>query len=133
MADMLFMNGAIWQAPGTSKSFPGGIWTMHHQRLPTDPAFLADITIQNAVDGSSYILLDGDTESIILSSAGTVVNVGGLFTVTAVPAFSSTYLVQLRLRESPAGGTRYRPYTQKFFHDPNGVSVFVEQQLSAVL
>lgn len=130
MSDLLFINKGVWQTPGTSKSFPGGYYTIHHQRLPADPNYTADVTIQNAVIGSSYILL-GPDGTTVLDGPGTIST--DPQTLSGVPAFSDNYIMELRLRKSSPGSTRYKPLNQLTPHSTAGANFYVVQVESSVL
>ncbi len=130
MADLLFVNNGVWQMPGASKSFPGGYYTIHHQRLPTSPLYQGDVTVQNAVIGSSYILL-GPDGTTVLSGPGTITT--DPQTLSNVEAFADPYIIELRLRKSSPGSTRYKPLNQFIPHNSAGVSFYVVQIESTVL
>lgn len=130
MAAVLFLSGRTREMPGTSKSFPAQPYTVHQQRLPTDPFFSADVTIQNAVIGSSYIIL-GPDGTTVLAGPGTVSTDPQV--LANVESFADEYVIELRLRKSSPGSTRYKPLNQFAVHSTLGVIIYVSQTESAVL
>ena len=129
MGGMVGLGRRIIEEPPTSKTWPG-FPCVSHQRLPTDPVFIADVTIQNAVIGSSYILL-GPDGTTVLSGPGTIST--DPQTLSNVSAFDNPYVMELRLRNSSPGSTRYKPLNQFSPHAITGVSIYVVQIESTVL
>lgn len=130
MSEWIYTSHGFISMPGTSKSFPGGFNTIHQQRLPSDPFYLADVTIQNAVIGSSYILL-GPDGTTVLSAAGTIST--DPQTLSNIEAFADPYVIELRLRKSSPGVERYKPLNQFAVHNSAGITIYVSQIESSVL
>ena len=111
----------------TSKSSPVGSRQIAIQRLPTDPVFIADVTIDNGIVGSRYWLVDDSDHTTILSS--------GLITADPevllnIPAFSTNFLMLLRLRLGTVP-PYYKQFETKIKHSTQGASTFVIQELDS--
>jgi len=114
--------GKSYTPPATSHGY--GLNLMH-ARLASDPLFLADVTIENAVIGSRYLLLDAANPSRVLSSG--VVS-SDPFIVSNVPGYSNPFLLELRLRKA-SSTPFYKPLTTFANHVPQGVRIYVVQVL----
>ena len=107
----------------------GGV--ISHTRAPTDPFFYADVEVQNARAGSAYMLgyLVSGEFTPLAGFSGTVAGTENAlvdFTLTNVPSYAATMVLELRLRKGTSG-TKYQPYSANAVHSSNGVIMYVSQ------
>ena len=115
---------AVYNGVQTSRAMVGNkIGSV--QRLPTDPIYKADVVVENAVNGTRYLLLEDADHSNVLSSG--VINADP-FTIVDVPAFGDPFLMLLRLRTA-SSSPFYKTFETKANHVNVGVTVFVIQEL----
>ena len=122
MASLLTPDAIVSSVP-TSKSLPTPVFASV-QRLDSDPVFNADVTIDNAVIGSRYWLVDDTDYSTILAT--------GIITsdpevLSSIPAFSTNFLMLLRLRKATTP-VLYKQFETKIKHNKIGSSTFVIQE-----
>ena len=94
------------------------------QRDPSDPYFYASVTINGAVIGSRYLLLDNDNHSTILSK-GLISS--DLEVIPNVPSYGSPMVMFLRLRNA-SGVIKYKTYEALTPHNSTGTVFYCAQQ-----
>jgi len=115
----------------TGESMPFAHTVLNRERDPSDPIYLADVTLQNVVVGSAYWLADANDLSRVLSS-GTVTISGksdgevGTFVISNVAAYSPSFLMELRLRKGTSGD-KYQSFKIFAFHSGAGASIYCSQ------
>jgi len=109
----------------TGRGYPSGDRHLFVRRLITDPIFIADITIEGAIIGSRFLLMDNNFRSVVLQSG---VITSSSHTLTGVPVFTTPNKVLLRLRKSSISPI-YRQLELVISHFPSGTSVTVSQEL----
>jgi len=93
------------------------------QRDPSDPYFYASVTINGAVIGSRYLLLDNDDHSTVLSE-GLISSY--LEVIPNVPSYDSPMVMFLRLRNA-TGVIKYKTYEGYVPHSSTGATFYVSQ------
>ena len=94
------------------------------QRLPTDPLYYADLTLQNVVSSSRYRVTRADTGAELATSTG-----GGSDIVIAdVPCYANPMLVNISVRNA-SGATKYKPFETAAYIYKTGGSAYIIQQV----
>ena len=127
MGTIIFQSRRIIEAPGTGRSFPG-VWGFSIPRLPTDPLFYTDITLQNIITGSRYWVAKADDLTTVLDSG---VASSTSVTLENIPSYDNPMLVEIRVRYS-SGATKYKPFKTYAYLVKSGVTVYVAQQIDGV-
>lgn len=117
-------DGAI-SMPPTSKSIMFvASRLVSTQRAPSDPFFFADVNVINAVVGSAYWLGYDDNGTFTILDEGTVATAE--FTISNVPSFSSSMVLELRVRKS-SSAPKYLPHNAFGVHSPTGTTIYCAQ------
>ena len=114
----------------TANAIPTAIGVLSHQRAPTDPFFYANVDVENMVVGSRWMLgytpSGGEFTELASGTAAT-----SAFTIENVPSYASPMLLELRVRKA-SGSPKYEPLRQYANHNPNGVNMYLAQQLDEI-
>ncbi len=98
-------------------------------RLPTDPLFYSDVTLENIIVGSRYWLVPNADESNVLASgtaAATTVE------LTGIPVYANPQLLQLRVRKA-SSGTKYLPLRTYAYQGRDGAFFYVSQIVDSIV
>ena len=93
-------------------------------RLPTDPLYYMELTLENIVVGSRYRITRQSTGQELatgVASSTTEVIVG-------VPSFSSNMLMDITIRKA-SGSPNYKIFDTAAYANPAGSSAYILQQL----
>lgn len=104
-----------------------------HERLPTDPIYVANLTLQNVSGGSRYWVANAANLSQVLAT-GTVAGSEDLSydeVIPSVPAYSSNFLLEIRVRNA-SGVIKYQPFKTFIPHSVAGASAYVIQTQDTV-
>lgn len=103
-------------------------------RLPTDPVYLADVTLQNVVPGSRIWMANNADLSQTLLDSFIAANESqeDPILLEGVPAYSTQMLICLRARKA-SGAPCYQPYETFAYHSPNGIVIWVAQVADGVV
>lgn len=92
-------------------------------RLPTDPLFFSDVTLENIAVGSRYEIALASNPTIVLgsgtASATTTV-------VEALSVYTNPQLLRIRVRKS-SDGTKYFPLETFAYQDREGAAAYISQ------
>lgn len=93
-------------------------------RLPSDPLFYANLTLQNIVVGSRYRVVWADDETVELASgvAGATEE-----TLTGLAAYANPMLVKVTARKGTSA-PKYIPHDTYGYLTKSGGSVYLAQQ-----
>jgi hypothetical protein len=94
-------------------------------RLPTDPLFFADLTLQNVVAGSRYRITRTSTGAEL--ATGVAAGSGLIDVVVAgLPVFSNPMQVSITVRNA-SGSPPYKVFDTQASMTRDGVSAFISQ------
>lgn len=93
-------------------------------RLPADPLYYADVSVKNMVVGSAWIIGYDNAGTFTTLDSGTCTVTD--FTISGVPAYSSSFLLELRARKGTAA-TKYLPFTTYAYHSQSVPTIYVSQ------
>jgi hypothetical protein len=115
--------GAIGPSP-SAKTFGTSYGGVGAARLPADPLFYADLTLENVVVGSRYRVTRHDTGAELATgvAAATTVVCSGL------ACFANPFQVDIAVRNA-SGSPAYIPFATSAFMTKAGGSAYVLQQL----
>lgn len=128
MARVIPLFNSTFGSIPTSKSLGlagGGGILYAEQRSPSDPFFYADVTIDNIVVGSRWMLgytPSGGAFTELASGTASTTSV----VVSNVPSYSAPMQLELRVRKA-SDGVKYQPLRVYTVHSPNGASFFISQ------
>jgi len=93
-------------------------------RLPTDPLFYADLTLENIVVGSRYrVTRASNGEELATGVAASTTEV-----ISGVPAYSNPMLIDITVRNA-SGTPAYRIFDTAAYLYKTGGSAYILQQL----
>lgn len=116
-----FVSGSVLATGKSQMALP--LMVVATQRNPTDPYFYASVTINGAVIGSRYWLVNNSDHSQVLST--------GLITsdpqvLPNIPSYGSPMLMLLRLRNA-SNPVKYKTYESTLPHSSVGSSFYCAQ------
>ena len=107
----------------TGKGQPTPAEVMFFQRLPTDPLFYADLTLENIVVGSRYRVTRRSTGAeLAIGVAGSTSEV-----LAGLPCFTNPMQVDITVRNA-SGSPAYRVFDTSAFMVKAGASAYILQQ-----
>lgn len=114
--------GAVAVLPtGKNMAYAGGV--VSNTRLPTDPLFYSNITLQNITIGSRYWIAQlSDLSNVLATGLAGASDV----TIENVPVYSNPMLVEVRVRSS-SGNPKYIPLVTYGYLGRYGASVYIAQ------
>lgn len=102
----------------------GGNRSMGVLRLPTDPLFYFDLTLENIVVGSRYRITRQSTGAELATGvASSTTEV-----ISGVPSFSSNMLMDITIRKA-SGSPNYKIFDTAAYANQAGSSAYILQQL----
>lgn len=93
-------------------------------RLPTDPMFFANLTLENIVVGSRYRITRADTGAEL--ATGVAASTSEV--VSGVPAYANPMLVNITVRKA-SGSPNYKIFDSAAYLVKAGTSAYILQQL----
>jgi hypothetical protein len=121
----LWSRNAVICGIGTGKSYYGR-GHVAVQRLPTDPLFYADLTLNNIVAGSRYRVTrhsNGDELATGVAAGSGLVDI----TLSGIPCFSNPMQVDITVRNA-SGSPAYKVFDTSAFMVKAGSSAYILQQ-----
>lgn len=110
-------------AVASSFSYPVGSVGVINQRLPTDPLFYANITLQNIVTGSRYWVAKADDLTTVLATG---IAASSEEVLENMPAYTNPMLIEVRVRKGTAG-VRYEPLRMHVYLGRDGAVAYLAQ------
>lgn len=107
--------------------------TIARERLPTDPLYNADLTLQNVSGGSRYWVANASDLTQVLAT-GTVAGSEDAFydeVIPNVPAYGVPFLMEIRIRNA-TGAIKYKSFKTYVNHSSVGASAYVIQAVDPV-
>ena len=123
-ANSVFMPSVISKL-NTSRSARRGWNSNSVLRASTDAYFYADVTINYAIIGSRYWLVNNADHSQVLAT-GTISSDPQV--LTNIPSYGSPMIMLLRLRNA-SGSSKYKTWQGLVPHARSGASFYTAQQL----
>lgn len=111
-------------ALGSAKAQPVTGCALAIIRLPTDPLYYADVSVKNMVVGSRWAIGYDDSGTFTILDEGDCTATD--FTIPSAPAYSSTFLLELRVRKGTTA-PKYKPYKTYAYHSKQGATIYVSQ------
>lgn len=124
MGIMIPCETGTFGAIGSAKSQPVVGCSFGVIRQPADPLYYANVYVKNMVVGSRWAIghVDAEVFTILAEGDCTVTD----FTIPNVPAYSSSYLLELRTRKGTTA-PKYQPNKAYAYHSSVGVTIYVSQ------
>jgi len=107
--------------------------TIARERLPSDPLYNADLTLQNVSGGSRYWVANANDLTQVLAT-GVVAGTEDQFydeVIPNVPAYGVPFLLEIRIRNA-TGTIKYKAFKTYVNHSSAGASAYVIQALDPV-
>ena len=124
----IFSFDSVYTTPETSRSHPAYL-CLSNAKLPTDPFFLATVTLQNIVVGSRYwIAQASDLTNILATGVAAVDEV----VLDNIPSYANPMLMEIRVRHA-SGVIKYSEYTTFSYLVKTGTNVYIAQAENVVL
>lgn len=101
-----------------------GAFSLSYSRLPTDPLFYADLTLENIVVGSRYRVTRNDTGAEL----ATGVAASTTEVISGIPCFANPMLVDITVRKA-SGSPNYIIFDTAAYIPKAGGSAYILQQL----
>ena len=107
---------------GTGRIPPAFLYRIGAFRLPTDPLFYADLTLENIAVGSRYrVTRDSDGAELATGVASSTTEV-----ISGVAVYSSAMLVKITVRKGTTA-PKYEPLDAYAYMERGGASAYISQ------
>lgn len=122
---MIPVNGSVVSVLDTARSSPSFADSRFFsvQRLPSDPLFYANITLQNIVVGSRYWVAKATDLSYVLATG---VAESSEVVLTNIQSYSNPMLIEVRVRKA-SEPVKYQPFVTYGYLVRGGVTIYCAQ------